>query len=229
MWNSVDSLSRLIFGLQWTSTVIVALLGASIIFLTIRKNDLQRVAERLKEEQISLAKKAAGEANAAAQEAILKQKMIEQESIKLALQLEQEHEARLKLEQGVSVTQSQVTQVKKSQEPRKLSGHQNSVFLQSLLKGAGNTVRVTSLGDKEASAFASEIIGVFVKAGWQVEQTRIGLYSPPTYGVVLDMSDQQAGTDAGKILLLALRSANIQFSTRPNADRLINLFVAMKP
>lgn len=229
MWNSVDSLSRLIFGLQWTSTIIVALLGASIIFLTIRKNDLQRVAERLKEEQISLAKKAAGEANAAAQEAILKQKIIEQESIKLALQLEQEHEARLKLEQGVSVTRSQVAQVKKSQEPRTLSSHQSGALLHSLSKGAGNTVRVTSLGDKEAFAFASEIIAVLVKAGWQVQQTRIGVYSPPTYGVVLDMSEEQARSDAGKILLMALRSANIEFSTRPNAGGPINLFVAMKP
>src|SRR5713226_8797723 len=108
IWSSADELSQLIFGLQWASTIIVAVLGATIIALTIHKNDLQKEAERIKNQQIAQANKAAAEANSIAQQAVLKQRVIEQESLKLAIRLEQEHEARLRLEHGVSTTQSEV-------------------------------------------------------------------------------------------------------------------------
>jgi hypothetical protein len=51
IWSSADELSKLIFGLQWASTILVAVLGATIIALTIRKNDLQREAEKKKDQQ----------------------------------------------------------------------------------------------------------------------------------------------------------------------------------
>ncbi len=79
--------------------------------------------------QIARANQAAAEANSIAQQAVLKQREIEQESLKLAIRLEEEHEARLRLEQGVSTTQSEVKEVKAKQQPRHLTQKQKETRL----------------------------------------------------------------------------------------------------
>src|SRR6266849_9629228 len=181
IWSSADELSKLIFGLQWTSTILVAVLGATIIALTIRKNDLQREAEKKKDQQIAQANQAAAEANSIAQQAVLKQREIEQESLKLAIRLEQEHEARLRLEHGVSTTQSEVKEVKAKQQPRHLTQKQKDILRGVLSRVPGTTIEMTYLSDKETSDFAQEIVEVIHNSGWNIDtMNSVGIYIPPT-------------------------------------------------
>jgi hypothetical protein len=229
-WNSVDELSKLIFALQWGSTLIVAALGGTIIALTIHKNNLQKEAERIKDVQIAQAREAAAEANSTAQQAILKQREIEQESLKLALRLEEEHQARLRLEQGVSTTQSAVQEVKAKQQPRHLIEKQKETLLSVLSTVPGTTIEMAYLTDRETSDFAKEIIDVILKSGWNIDKlTSVGIYAPPTYDVVVDLSEEQKHGIAAQTLMSALERAGIKFSTRPNALPHVHLFVALKP
>src|SRR5713101_5428869 len=217
IWNSADELSKLIFGLQWTSTIVIAVLGATIIALTIRKNDLQKEAERIKDQQIAQANKAAAEANSIAQQAVLKQREIEQESLKLAIRLEQEHEARLRLEHGVSTTQSEVKEVKAKQQPRHLTQKQKDILRGVLSRVPGTTIGMSYLTDKETSDFAKEIIEVVRDSSWNIDQLNsVGIYSPPTYGVVIDASEEQKHEVVAQTLMSAFEQAGIKFSTRPN-------------
>jgi len=230
IWSSADELSKLIFGLQWTSTIVIAVLGATIIALTIHKNDLQKEAERIKNQQIAQANKAAAEANSIAQQAVLKQREIEQESLKLAIRLEQEHEARLRLEHGVSTTQSEVKEVKAKQQPRHLTQKQKEILHRVLSKAPGTTIEMTYLSDKETSDFAQEIVEVIRNSGWNIDKmNRVTIYAPPTYGVVVDFSEEQKHEIAVQTLMSAFKQAEIKLSTRPNALPHVHLFVALKP
>jgi hypothetical protein len=230
IWSSADELSKLIFGLQWASTIIVAVLGSTIIALTIHKNDLQNETERIKNQQIAQANKSAAEANSIAQQSVLKQREIEQESLKLAIRLEEEHEARLRLEHGVSTTQSEVKEVKAKQQPRHLTQKQKEILRSILSNVPGITIEMTYLSDKETSDFAKEIVEVIRNSGWNIDRMNsVGIYAPPTYGVVLDFSEEQKHESAAQTLMSAFERAGIKFSTRPNALPHVQLFVALKP
>lgn len=230
IWSSADQLSKLIFGLQWTSTIIVAVLGATIIALTIHKNDLQKEADKIKDQQIAQANRASAEANSIAQQAVLKQREIEQASLQLAIRLEEEHAARLRLEHGVSTTQSEVNEVKAKQQPRHLTQKQKEILRGVLSKVPGTTIEMTYLSDKETSDFAKEIVEVILSSGWNIDKMNLtGVYVPPTYGVVVDFSEEQKHEIAAPALMLAFERAGIRFATRPNALPHVHLFVALKP
>jgi hypothetical protein len=159
-----------------------------------------------------------------------KQREIEQESLKLAIRLEEEHEARLRLEHGVSTTQSEVKEVKAKQQPRHLTQKQKDIVRGVLSRVPGTTIGMTYLTDKETSDFAKEIIEVVRVSSWNIDQLNsVGIYSPPTYGLVIDASEEQKHEGVAQTLMAAFEQAGIKFSTRPNALPHVQLFVALKP
>lgn len=114
--------------------------------------------------------------------------------------------------------------------PRHLTQKQKETLLSVLSTVPGTTIELTYLSDRETSDFAKEIIDVILKSGWNIDKLNsVGIYVPPTYGVVVDISEEQKNGIVAKALMAALQRAGIAYSTRPNGLPHVHLFIVLKP
>ncbi len=158
----------------------------------------QAEIERLRNESASIR---AGTAHAEQQAA---------ESNKIA---EEERLARVKIEERLA--------------SRRISSNYHSAFVAALKPFAGSIVEITKLGDFEAGQFADEIISVFAAAGWNRRLTTVGVYSPPTYGVVCSINET---SPAGKALAAILgKLPNVQIRSAPELSIVATIFVGLRP
>jgi hypothetical protein len=68
--------------------------------------------------------------------------------------------------------------------PRRIDSALQKKLVAALRPYHGSVVVLTQLGDAEAAQFANDLIKVFQEAGWQLQLNRIGVASPPPYGLV---------------------------------------------
>jgi len=68
---------------------------------------------------------------------------------------------------------------------RSLTVKQREILISSLSQLAGTQVSVTSLGDKEASEYAEQVISVLTASGIKVIRSTCGSISPPCYGIII--------------------------------------------
>jgi hypothetical protein len=84
-------------------------------------------------------------------------------------------------------------------------------------------IKVTQIGDKEASDFASDIIQAIQAAGIRVDLNLVGVMASPMYGLtVVDI--------ASGALRVAFEGAGIeQVKYAPNTSAVPSIFVRLKP
>jgi hypothetical protein len=148
-----------------------------------------------------------------------------------------EQQAATQRDAEIADAKRQATEAKEAQQraeeraaPRHLTQKQKETLHGVLSTVPGTTIELTYLSDQETSDFAKEVIDVIVKSGWNIDQlTTTGMYIPPTYGVVVDFSEEQKNGIVAKTLMAALQRAGIAYSTRPNSLPHVHLFIALKP
>jgi hypothetical protein len=171
---------------------------------------LQRTEERRLQEEISTLTATTAEANKVAAQANERAKQME-------LRTEELKSGNLEIQRKIA--------------DRFLTQAQRRVLLEGLQPHRTHRIIITRLGDREAGAYGDSIIKVFEQAGWLVERHDVGMYLPPTYGMVCRIS---MNPDPGvKDVLDTFAKANIDLTIQRVAaapsDTWVDLLVALKP
>jgi len=114
---------------------------------------------------------------------------------------------------------------------RFLTQSQRHTILHGIQPHRAHRIVITRLGDREAGAYGDSIISLFEQAGWAVERHDVGMFLPPTYGIVCRTSTDP--DDAVKDLLVAFANAKIELTVQqvPAApsNSWVDMMVALKP
>jgi hypothetical protein len=115
--------------------------------------------------------------------------------------------------------------------PRFLTTAEKQTIFDAVRPFHGHEIKITRLGDGEAGPYGDSIIAVFQHAGWRVQENSVGIYLPPTYGIVCRVSTHP--DDAAKALIAGFAKANIEVTLQHVAaapsDSWIDMLVALKP
>ena len=71
---------------------------------------------------------------------------------------------------------------------------------------------MVELGDEEAASYTKQIAEAIVTAGWKIQLTQIGTFSPPQYDVTIGVDDTAQPPLTAKILISAFNKARIAVS-----------------
>jgi hypothetical protein len=122
-------------------------------------------------------------------------------------------------------------EIQRKIRPRFLTTAERQTLLDALQPFHGHQVILTRLGDGEAGPFADGIIAVFQKAGWVVQVNQVGMFMPPTYGILCRVSNNPDA--AARELIAAFKRARLELTVQHVAaapsDSWIDMMVALKP
>ncbi len=124
---------------------------------------------------------------------------------------------------------AQIRALEKGAAPRTIGLKEQHDILHALIPYAGHPVFITKLGDQEAAAYADQIISLFSGASWKVNETLVGIMSPPTYGMQCTIAREPDA--AVKAMLSAFEKAGVPLDIRHAGapDTLLSVTVGLKP
>ncbi len=122
-------------------------------------------------------------------------------------------------------------EIQRKINPRFLTTAEQQTILDAIRPFHGHQIILTRLGDGEAGPYGDNIIGVFQKAGWTVQVNHVGMYMPPTYGIVCRISTHPDA--AVRDLIAAFAKAKIELTIQEvaaaSSDSWVDMLVALKP
>ncbi len=142
----------------------------------------------------------------------------------------QANEKAKQLEEQTEELKNQNLEIERRINPRFLTTAEQQIILDGIKPFRGHQIIITRLGDGEAGPYGDSLISTFQKAGWIVQMNHIGVYSPPTYGVVFRIAPHP--DTAIKTALASLQKAGIKTSTQETSTQdgsWIDMLVGLKP
>ncbi|HVS86641.1 MAG TPA: hypothetical protein VHF01_00315 [Candidatus Acidoferrum sp.] len=122
-------------------------------------------------------------------------------------------------------------EIQRKINPRFLTTTEQQTILDAIRPFRGHRIILTRLGDGEAGPYGDSIIGIFQKAGWTVQVNNVGMYMPPTYGIVCRVSTHPDA--AARDLIAAFAKAKIELTIQhvdaAPEDSWIDMLVGLKP
>jgi hypothetical protein len=122
-------------------------------------------------------------------------------------------------------------EIQRKINPRFLTTTEQKTIFDGINLFRGHQIILTRLGDGEAGPYGDSIIAIFQKAGWAAQVNHVGMYTPPTYGIVCRVSPHPDA--AAKALIAAFSKAGIELTVQhveaASADSWIDVLVGLKP
>lgn len=143
----------------------------------------------------------------------------------------QANEHAKQLEADTEKLRNENLEIQRRISPRFLTARERDVIFDGIRPFRGHQIILTRLGDGEAGPYGDSIIAVFQQAEWDVQVRSVGVFVPPTYGIICRVSPR---TDSAvKALIGSFHKANIGIEVQevPAApqDSWVDIMVALKP
>jgi hypothetical protein len=143
----------------------------------------------------------------------------------------QANEHAKQLEGETERLRSQNLEIQRKISPRFLTTVERETILEGIHRFPGHQIIIDRLGDAEAALYGDSIINVFEQARWAIQRNNIGVFLPPTYGIVCRISLHPDA--AVQAVLEAFRKAKIDITLQdvPAApqDSWIDILIGLKP
>lgn len=194
-----------------------AVVTAISTLFSIRYNDR---LQSLKDEELSHfqadAQRDIARANEGAALANERAKSIEQKNIELAIGLEREYEARLKLEKATA--------------PRHLTEEQVAIIKRNLSQFPGVTIDMMGINtNPEAKDFAEEIAKALAASGWNINLKLVAMHLGVPYGLSLDVEKRLLPDPAVQQLIKTFAEAGLPFAVNDKWAKGVQLNVGLRP
>jgi len=122
-------------------------------------------------------------------------------------------------------------EIQRKISPRFLTTTERQIISDAVRPFQGHPIIFTRLGDGEAGPYGDSIIAIFQNAGWAVQVNHVGIFMPPTYGILCRVSNHP---DAAAVhLMAAFAKAKIELTVQhvdaAPENSWIDMMVALKP
>jgi hypothetical protein len=135
------------------------------------------------------------------------------------------------LEKQTEELRSQNLELQRRINPRFLTSTERQTILDGIRPFRGHQIIIARLGDAEAGQYGDSIIALFEEAGWAVQRNNIGVYIPPTYGIICRISLHP--DDAVRALIQSFHNAKIKIELQevPAAPQnsWVDIMIGLKP
>ncbi|CAM4226063.1 hypothetical protein BOMU111920_16925 [Bordetella muralis] len=216
IWDiSLETANRMYF---WASLAAIGL-GAITVLSAVLTFWASGVISKHNDQAINSARATAEQSRESANRLEAETEGLKNKNLQLAIRLEEERTARLKLEDKLA--------------PRRLSSDQHRALVQYLQRLQPFDIAVGSIsGDVEAMGFAEQLRSAIKEAGFKVfDGIDQPVFSGRAYGVIVDISDSNIEAQ-GADTVRALAAAGIKSEFRLNmlpTHRSIQIIIATKP
>ncbi len=195
--------------------------GAGVVLTTNRLNDRQATQLREFDKQLTDAKTELGRQQVRAANADAQVAGLETDATNAKAEMAKQQTRAANAEKALLELQQRL-------EHRRISQSDHDKLVASLKPFRGSAIQLTKLGDAEAAQFADDLLAVLHDAGWSIQLSIAGTFSPPRYGLLCSVDESTPAGHALAVALGKLPTADVRPTTlRP--PFVANIFVGLKP